>query len=96
MIRDVITSYLDAVRRCGRTSTRVADFAAPFPVEVISTMLGVPKEDRQQIRHLDRPHAAPRARRPEADAARAWRRALQQVGYFLELIADKRATRRTT
>ena len=28
---------------------------------------------------------------PEADAARGWRRALQQVGYFLELIADKRA-----
>ena len=29
----------------------VADFAALFPVEVISAMLGVPAPDRQQIRH---------------------------------------------
>lgn len=29
----------------------VADFSALFPVEVISTVLGVPAEDRQQIRH---------------------------------------------
>ncbi len=29
----------------------VADFAAPFPVEVISAVLGVPEEGRQQIRH---------------------------------------------
>lgn len=29
----------------------VADFSALFPNEVITTMLGVPKEDREQIRH---------------------------------------------
>src|SRR5262249_61351800 len=29
----------------------VADFSALFPVEVISTVLGVPAEHRQQIRH---------------------------------------------
>lgn len=29
----------------------VADFSGPFPVEVISMMLGVPKESRQQVRH---------------------------------------------
>lgn len=29
----------------------VADFSALFPNEVITTMLGVPKEDRDQIRH---------------------------------------------
>ena len=29
----------------------VADFSGPFPVEVISRMLGVPEPDRQQIRH---------------------------------------------
>jgi len=28
----------------------VADFAALFPVEVISSMLGIPKEGQQQIR----------------------------------------------
>jgi cytochrome P450 len=30
----------------------IADFAALFPVEVISAMLGVPASDRQRIRHL--------------------------------------------
>ena len=29
----------------------VQDFTAPFPVEVITTMLGVPEEHAQQIRH---------------------------------------------
>ena len=29
----------------------VADFSAPFPVEIISRMLGVPEGERQQIRH---------------------------------------------
>lgn len=29
----------------------VADFSAYFPVEVITTMLGVPEEDRQSVRH---------------------------------------------
>jgi cytochrome P450 len=29
----------------------VQDFSAPFPVEVITTMLGVPEEHAQQIRH---------------------------------------------
>ena len=30
----------------------VADFSAYFPVEVITTMLGVPEEDRQSVRHF--------------------------------------------
>ena len=29
----------------------MADFAAPFPIEIISAILGVPHADRQQIRH---------------------------------------------
>lgn len=29
----------------------VGDFAAPFPVEVITSMLGSPEEDAQQVRH---------------------------------------------
>jgi cytochrome P450 len=29
----------------------VQDFSGPFPVEVITTMMGVPKEFRQQVRH---------------------------------------------
>ncbi len=81
-----------------RTSTRcaiedeldlVADFSAPFPVEVISTMLGVPAGDRQQIRHwtdliLHREPDNPATTHEGMEAA------LFQVGYFLELIAEKR------
>ncbi|WP_210428777.1 hypothetical protein, partial [Klebsiella oxytoca] len=30
----------------------VQDFSGPFPVEVITTMLGVPEEHAQRVRHL--------------------------------------------
>lgn len=49
MIRDLIRSYLDALGDGGFDA--VADLSAPFPVEVVSTMLGVPRDDRQQTRH---------------------------------------------
>ena len=49
MIRQVVRETLDTVR--GRTEfDAVADFAALFPVEVISAMLGVPPADRQAVR----------------------------------------------
>ena len=47
----------------------VAEFSAPFPVEIISRMLGVPAGERQQIREWLDLIAAPRAR-----AGRAHRR----------------------
>ena len=51
----------------------VADFSALFPVEVITTMLGVPEEQRQQVRlwldkSLDRPPGRMRMSREGADA----------------------------
>jgi len=49
MIRDLLRDYLD--RLTGEEIDLVADFSAPFPVEVISHILGVPEPDRQQIRH---------------------------------------------
>jgi cytochrome P450 len=49
MARSVVCGYLDAL--AGRSSfDAVADFSAPFPIEVISQMLGVPAEARQRIR----------------------------------------------
>jgi len=56
MIRRLINHYLDRAIEAGTGSgtagfDAVADFSAPFPVEVISTMLGIPEGDRQQIRH---------------------------------------------
>lgn len=50
MIREVIRGFLDPLDGAGDFDV-VADFAAPFPVEVIARMLGVPDGDRQAIRH---------------------------------------------
>ena len=64
MIREVITGYARPGRRDAAGFDAVADFSAPFPVEIISRMLGVPEGDRQQIRHwldvsLHREHGNP-------------------------------------
>lgn len=48
MVRDKVYERLEALDP--RSFDVVADFSALFPNEVITTMLGVPKEDRQQIR----------------------------------------------
>jgi len=68
----------------------VADFSGPFPVEVISRMLGVPAPDRQQIRHwLDvMLHREPGSMEPTQEGAAA---AIETVVYFMNLVADKRA-----
>ncbi len=50
MVREVITGFLDGLAD-RRSFDAVVDFAGPFPVEVISRMLGIPAADRQQIRH---------------------------------------------
>lgn len=54
MIREVVRAAIEPLEE--RTELdAVADLAAPFPVEVISRMLGVPEGERQQIRHwMDR------------------------------------------
>jgi cytochrome P450 len=67
----------------------VAEFAALFPVEVISAMLGVPESDRQQVRHwtdallLRRP-GDPRTTDEGMVAG------LEMAAYFLELTREKR------
>ena len=87
MIREVINDLLDAVDDDGFDA--VADFAGPFPVEIISRMLGVPEADRQQIRHwLDvMLHREPGQMDPTSAGAAA---AIEDVAYFLDLVADKR------
>ena len=50
MVTEVISGFADQLD--GRPSfDAVEEFAAPFPVEIISRMLGVPPADRQKIRH---------------------------------------------
>jgi cytochrome P450 len=48
MIRQTISDVADTLDRTAFDV--VADFGAIFPAEIISTMLGVPPEDRQQVR----------------------------------------------
>ncbi len=50
MVREVIQSFL-APFDDAEGFDAVADFSAPFPVEIICRMLGVPEGERQQIRH---------------------------------------------
>jgi cytochrome P450 len=49
MVRETITRFLSQCDPAGFDV--VQDFSALFPVEIITTMLGVPAEHRQQIRH---------------------------------------------
>jgi cytochrome P450 len=49
MVCEKIDKYLGQVDRGGFDA--VQEFTAPFPVEVITTMLGVPEDHAQQVRH---------------------------------------------
>ncbi len=50
LIRRIIGGYLDRLDP-GEEMDWLGDVAAPFPVEVISAILGIPEADRQQFRH---------------------------------------------
>jgi len=89
MVREVIREYLDPL--AGRDSfDAVVDFSAPFPVEIISRMLGVPAGERQQIREwLDLSlHRHPGDMDPTPEGMAAM---LEVAGYFHELVKHKRA-----
>ena len=89
MIREVITGLLDPL--VGEPGFDIVqDFSAPFPVEVISRMLGVPEGERQQIRHwLDEGlHREPGQLGPSPRNQRAQ---LESGMYWYELVASKRA-----
>jgi cytochrome P450 len=89
MIREVIAGFFDEVADRDEFDL-VQDVAAPFPVEVISRMLGVPAGERQQVRHwldlaLTREEGNVRYSREAAHA-------MQDMGvYFFELARQKRA-----
>src|ERR1700761_2075610 len=88
LVTDVVTSYVDALK--GKDDFDVvADFAALFPVEIISSMLGVPAGERQQIRlwtdgFLHREENNPFA--TESGVADS----MAMGDYFLELAHEKR------
>ena len=89
LVRDIISGYLDPLM--GRRQFDILEeFAAPFPVEIISTILGVPAEDRQQIRHwtdemLHREEGSAMGSQGAAEAGMA------QGMYLFQLSQQKRA-----
>lgn len=87
MIRRLVGHALDALS--GSEFDLVADFSAPFPVEVISEILGVPEADRQQIRHWTDAllHREPGNPKPTQAGMEAM---LHQVGYLHALAGEKR------
>ncbi len=90
MIREVIGGFLAPLESEGASEfDAVADFSAPFPVEVISRMLGVPEDMRQQIRHwVDVSlHREPGQMDPTPEGDQA---AMAQGAYLYELTQEKR------
>ena len=89
LVRDIISGYLNPLM--GRRQFDILEeFAAPFPVEIISTILGVPAEDRQQIRlwtdeMLHREEGSAMGNQAAAEAGMA------QGMYLYELAQRKRA-----
>jgi cytochrome P450 len=88
MIREVVLGFLEPLDGTSDFDA-VTDFAAPFPVEIISRMLGVPDGERQQIRHwVDLSlHREPGELEPTAEGREAM---LAQGAYFYELAGEKR------
>ena len=88
MVREVIVSFL-APFDDAESFDAVADFSGPFPVEIISRMLGVPEGERQQIRHwLDIGlHREPGQMDPTPEGMKAQ---MESGLYFYELAEAKR------
>ena len=88
MIRDTIRSFLDPLNDRDEFDA-VADFSAPFPVEIISRMLGVPEGDRQQVRHwLDLTlHREAGEMEPTPEGVQAM---IEAAAYWDALVAEKR------
>lgn len=88
MIREIVVNI--AAQIDIRSFDVVEDFAALFPVEVITTMLGVPPEGRQQIRHwldtlLEREPGSISTTPAGREAG------VEMWAYYYELVLEKRA-----
>jgi cytochrome P450 len=88
VVREVVTSYVEPL--AGREAfDAVAELSGPFPVEIITRILGVPEDDRQQVRHWldDQLHREPGQMAPTPEGEAASREA---GAYFHELVREKR------
>ena len=88
LVTHVISGLLDSLSDADAFDA-VVDFAGPFPVEVICTIVGVPADDRQQIRHwtdrmLELEVGNPFPGREGIEAS------IALTGYMQALVADRR------
>jgi cytochrome P450 len=88
MIRETIREFLAPLEDRDEFDA-VADFSAPFPVEIISRMLGVPAGERQKIREwLDLSlHREPGRMDPTPEGVQA---GIEAGTYYYALVAEKR------
>ncbi|HZJ27730.1 MAG TPA: cytochrome P450 [Acidimicrobiia bacterium] len=89
LVRTLVRGHADAIGDA-TSFDLVADLAAPFPVEVISTILGVPEPDRQQIRHWADEMLRREPDNPQPTQA-GMEAGLHMIAYLLDLTAEKRA-----
>jgi cytochrome P450 len=88
MIREVVVDVFDALGD-RREFDLVQEVSGPFPVEIISRMLGIAEDRRQQVRHwLD---IVLTREEGEVEYSPAARDAMVEMGaFFYELAAEKR------
>jgi cytochrome P450 len=89
-IRSITTSLIDEVALRGETDL-VADLAAPLPIMVISEMLGVPPEDREQFRRWSEAQATVLNGAIGVEFAAAFEATERELfAYFQEIVAKRR------
>lgn len=88
MITAVIDKYLDAID--GDTFDAVQQFSAPFPVEVITAMLGIPEDHVQQVRLWTDAtlHREPGQLEMDANGERAVE---ESTAYYYDVVQQRRA-----
>jgi cytochrome P450 len=88
MVSDVIEQFVSAVNP-DRFDV-VQDFSAYFPVEVITRMLGVPEESRQEVRHMIDTSLHREPGQLEMDEA-GWEATVRTGMLYYNLIQERRA-----
>lgn len=89
VVHRVIGGFLDALEGAGSFDV-VVDLSGPFPVEVISEILGIPPDDRQQLRRWTDTMLGREVGNPFPPAAGV-EAGLALFGYLQELVVDRRA-----
>jgi cytochrome P450 len=83
-----VDKYLGLIE--GDEFDAVQEFTAPFPVEVITTMLGVPEEQAQQVRHWIDDSLTREVGQVEI-GEHAMQANVEQAMFYFDLVAKRRA-----